>query len=119
MYYALFIYADEAEWTRHDEAKQSEVMSRHEELERDLRKAGKYVDCGGLHPTEAATTLRIENGKTLVTDGPYAETKEQLGGFYLVDAKDLDDALSIAKRIPVTGRGAIEIRPIAVRSLVA
>ena len=114
MHYILFIYADEAEWTNHSESQQAAVMREHEQLEQDLRNAGKYRGCGGLHPTATATTLRHRNpGQSFVTDGPYVETKEQLGGYYLVDAKDLDDALEIARRIPVTANGGIEIRPIA------
>src|SRR5882672_1956386 len=103
MIYILMIYADEADWTTKSEAEMAPVMQAHGELEQDLRKAGKYRGCGGLAPTSAATTVRISAGKPVITDGPFAETKEQFGGYYVVDAKDLDEALSFAARIPGMG----------------
>jgi hypothetical protein len=106
------IYADEADWTTKSEAEMAPIMNAHEELEQALRRAGKYKGCGGLAPTTAATVLRISDGKAVITDGPYAETKEQFGGYYLVDAKDLDEALSFAARIPGFGNRAIEVRPV-------
>jgi hypothetical protein len=112
MIYLLMIYADEADWTTKSEAEMAPVMQAHAQLEQDLRKAGKYKGCGGLAPTSAATTVRIRSGKSVITDGPYAETKEQFGGYYLVDAKDLDEALSFAARIPGMGNRAIEVRPV-------
>jgi hypothetical protein len=81
-------------------------------LEQDLRKAGKYRGCGGLAATSAATTVRLGSGKPLITDGPFAETKEQFGGYYLVEATDLDDAMSYAARIPGMGNRAVEVRPV-------
>lgn len=112
MVYMLMIYADEADWTTKSEAEMAPVMRAHEELEQDLRKAGKYRGCGGLAPTSAATTVRIRAGKPLITDGPYAESKEQFGGYYVVEANDLDEALSFAARIPGVADRAIEVRPI-------
>ena len=112
MVYILMIYANEADWTTKSEAEMAPVMQAHERLEQDLRKAGKYKGCGGLAPTSAATTVRLGDGKPVITDGPYAETKEQLGGYYLIDAKDLDEALSFAKRMPGMGTRAVEIRPV-------
>jgi hypothetical protein len=112
MLYMLFIYADEAAWEAQGAAEQAEVMRAHDELEQSLRKAGKYRGCAGLAPTRDATTLRRSGGRRLVTDGPYAETKEQLGGYYLVDARDLDDALEIAGRIPAIVNASIELRPV-------
>jgi hypothetical protein len=82
------------------------------ELARDLSTKGKYISAGPLHPTTTATSLRVRDGKRLVTDGPFAETREQLGGYYLVDAHDLDEAMKIAERIPVAKHGTIEIRPV-------
>lgn len=81
-------------------------------LTRDLHANGKYIDASPLHPIAMATSVRKRNGKQIVTDGPFAETHEQLGGFYLVDVKDLDEAITIASRIPVVDVGTIEIRPI-------
>ena len=112
MIYLLMIYANEADWTMKSEAEMAPLMQAHAQLEQDLRQAGKYRGCGGLAPTTAATTVRLGPGKPLITDGPYAETKEQLGGYYLVDAKDLDDALSFAARIPGMGNRAVEVRPV-------
>ena len=82
------------------------------QLARDLSADGKYLSAGPLHPVATATTVRVRNGKRLVTDGPFAETREQLGGYYLIDAKDLDEAMSIAERVPVAKVGTVEIRPV-------
>jgi hypothetical protein len=112
MVYILMIYANEADWTTKTEAEMAPVMTAHEQLEQDLRKTGKYRGCGGLAPTSAATTVRLSSGKPVITDGPYAETKEQFGGYYLIDAKDLDEALSFAGRIPGMGSRAVEVRPV-------
>ena len=112
MVYILMIYANEADWTTKSEAEMAPVMSAHAQLEQDLRKAGKYRGCGGLAPTAAATTVRLGAGKPVITDGPYAETKEQFGGYYLVEAKDLDEVLAYAARIPGVGNRAVEIRPV-------
>ena len=112
MVYILMIYANEADWTTKSEAEMAPIMQAHEQLEQDLRRAGKYRGCGGLAPTSSATTARIRGDKPVITDGPYAETKEQFGGYYLVDATDLDEALSFATRIPGFGDRAIEVRPV-------
>ena len=114
MLYMLLIYANEAEWTAFSGEQQAAVMRDHVALEDDLRCAGKYKGCGALQLTDSATTVRVRDGKTLVTDGPFAETKEQFGGYYLVDAADLDDALAIAARIPTARNGSIEVRPLAI-----
>jgi hypothetical protein len=79
---------------------------------RDLYASGHYVDASPLHPTSTATSVRIRDGKRLVTDGPFAETREQLGGYFMINAKDLDEAISIAARIPAARFGTIEIRPV-------
>ncbi|HEX9876039.1 MAG TPA: YciI family protein [Gammaproteobacteria bacterium] len=83
------------------------------EFTQTLRKNGQYVGANRLLPAATATTIRVRNGRTLVTDGPFAETKEQLGGYYLIEAKDLDEAIEIAGKIPGARRGCVEIRPIA------
>ncbi len=113
MRYMLLIYSNHAEWEALSEAEQAAVMRGHAELDADLKRAGKYETCDALAPTTCATTVRVRSGKTLVADGPFAETREQLGGFYVVDARDLDDAIVIASRIPTARSGSIEIRPIA------
>ena len=82
------------------------------QLAQDLSAGGHYVSAGPLHPVSTATSVRMREGKRLVTDGPFAETREQLGGYYIIDAKDLDEAISIAERIPVARVGTIEIRPV-------
>src|SRR5205814_10462884 len=82
------------------------------ELAQELHSSGKYLAAAPLHPTSTATSIRIRDGKRLVTDGPFAETREQLGGYYLSDARDLDEAIGIAARIPGARRGTIEIRPV-------
>jgi len=81
-------------------------------LTQDLNTAGQYVAAGPLQPVSTATSVRVREGKRLVTDGPFAETREQLGGYYIVEAKDLDEAMGIAERIPVARMGTIEIRPV-------
>ena len=82
------------------------------QLAQDLSASGKYLAASPLHPVSTATSVQVRNGKRLVTDGPFAETREHLGGYYLVDARDLDDAMSIAERIPGAKYGTIEIRPV-------
>jgi hypothetical protein len=111
MLYMLLIYANEGDWAGFSESEQAAVMRQHDRLEADLREAGKYRSCGALQPTSNATTVRVRGGKTFVTDGPFAESKEQFGGFYLVDARDLDDAMAIAARIPTASSGSVEVRP--------
>jgi hypothetical protein len=78
-----------------------------------VRKLGVFVEAGKLQPTAAATTVRVRDGKTVVTDGPFAETKEQFGGFYLLDCRDLDQALELAAKIPTAQHGCVEVRPLA------
>ena len=107
MRYLILIYENEAT-TPQDEAEFGKWMDYTERL----KASGSYVAGEALQPTATATTVRVNNGKRLVTDGPFAETKEQLGGYYLVDCKDLDEALKWAEEIPSAGRGPVEVRPI-------
>ena len=81
-------------------------------LARQISSAGQYLAAAPLHPTSTATSVRVREGKRLVTDGPFAETREQLGGYFLIDAGDLDQAIAVAARIPMARQGTVEIRPI-------
>jgi hypothetical protein len=112
MKYALLIYSDETIWEKMPEQERGEVLGRYMALSADLKKRGQFVVGEPLDATPTASTVKVRNGKTLVTDGPFAETKEQLGGFYIVDVPDLDAALAIAARIPSADVGSIEVRPI-------
>jgi hypothetical protein len=109
MKYMLLIYLDELalSQTEREQCYQESAQYAHE-----LNAKGKYLATAPLHPTSTATSVRIRDGKRLVTDGPFAETREQLGGYYLIDAKDLDEAISIAARVPGARKGTVEIRPV-------
>jgi len=109
MKYMLLVYRDEKTMT---EAEQADCAVESVQLTHDLHKKGQYLDASPLHPVATATSVRVRNRETLVTDGPFAETREQLGGFYLIDVKDLDEAISVAARIPPASKGTIEIRPV-------
>jgi hypothetical protein len=107
MRYLILIYENEATMPQ-DEAEFQKWFQYTDEL----KASGCYLGGEALHPTSSATTVRVKDGKRIVTDGPFAETKEQLGGFYMVDCKDLDEALKWAEKIPSAGRGPVEVRPI-------
>jgi hypothetical protein len=109
MKYMLLVYLDEQAMTE-DERQHCYVESAN--LAQDLSSRKQYVDASPLHPVATATSVRVREGKRLITDGPFAETREQLGGYYLVEAKDLDEAIGIAERIPPARFGTIEIRPV-------
>ena len=109
MKYMLLIYADE---TALDEGTREHCYVESTELAHEINAAGKFLGAAPLHPTSTATSVRVRDGKRLITDGPFAETREQLGGFYLVDATDLDDAISMAERIPGARWGSVEVRPV-------
>lgn len=119
MQYLLLIYDQESQWGKMSEAEQGKMMQEYRELTKSIQQSGHYLASSQLHPVSKATTVRVRDGKKLVIDGPFAETKEQLGGFYLIEAKDLDDAVAIAARIPSAHLGSIEIRPLVVRERVA
>lgn len=112
MEYMLLIYSSEEEAKKMSPAEGQQMFQEYMAFTQDLTKSGKNKGGAPLERTAAATTVRVRNGKTQVTDGPFAETKEQLGGYYLVEAKDLDDAIAIAARIPGAKTGSIEVRPI-------
>src|SRR5690348_4502575 len=109
MKYMLLVYMNENAMTD-DERLHCYVESA--QLTQDLNAKGQYVAAGPLHSVSTATSVRVREGKRLVTDGPFAETREQLGGFYIVDAPNLDEAISVAGRIPMARRGTVEIRPV-------
>ena len=112
MRYLVLIYGDESAWGDAPPEEQAGEMKLWNEYTEWLREKGWYVGGEALHPTSEATTVRIRDGKTLTTDGPFAETKEQLGGYYLVDCSNLDDAIEAAARIPSAPMGSVEVRPI-------
>ncbi|HEX4952493.1 MAG TPA: YciI family protein [Thermoanaerobaculia bacterium] len=114
MRYLLMIYEREAEWAGMSEAEQGEIFGEYMAFTERLKAGGHYLGGNPLQPSSTATVVRVEGGKTLATDGPYAETREQLGGYYLVEAADLDQALSFAADIPSArhGMASIEVRPI-------
>ena len=109
MKYMLLVYLEENALS---ETEREHCYVESAQLARQLRDTGKYLSAGPLHPVATATSVQVRNGKRLVTDGPFAETREQLGGYYLIDARDLDEAMSIAERIPGAIFGTIEIRPV-------
>ncbi len=109
MKYMLLVYLDENALS---ETERQACYRDSAQLAQDLHSSGHYLDASPLQPIATATSVRLRNGKKLVTDGPFAETREQLGGYYLIDAKDLDEAISIAARVPVANLGIIEIRPV-------
>ena len=117
MRYMLLLYANQAETAALGAAEEAAVIREHMQLIEELEQTGRYQTCEALEPVRTATTVRVRSGKTLVTDGPFAETKEHLGGYYVIEAKTLDDAIAIAARIPDAKFGSVEIRPIREISL--
>ncbi len=112
MKYMLLIYGNEAAMEAVTEANMGQMMAAYGAYTEAMVKAGAYVGGDRLRPTRSATTVRSADGKTQVLDGPYAETKEQLGGYYIIEAPDLDAALSWAERCPAVATGVVEVRPI-------
>ncbi len=109
MHYMILIYGEEASYTPE---RQAADLPQWMAFQQDVQSRGMLVSSAGLYPTSAATTLRVRDGKPLITDGPFAETKEQLGGFYVLDCKDLDEAIEIAAKLPNAATGTLEIRPV-------
>lgn len=109
MKYMLLIYADEQVWT---EAERAKCYTESTELTHELHSKGQYLGALPLQPVATATSVQVREGKRTVKDGPFAETREQLGGFFLIDARDLDEAIAIAGRIPGARKGTVEIRPV-------
>ncbi len=114
MTYLLMIYENEKAWAEMTEATRNKMLGEYRELTNSLKATKQWKAGDALQPTSSATTVRVRDGKTKVTDGPFAETREQLGGYYLIEAKDLDEATKIAARIPSARHGSIEVRPLMV-----
>jgi hypothetical protein len=109
MKYMLLVYGDEQALS---ETEREQCYVESAQLAHHLKSRGQYLATAPLHPTSTATSVQVRDGKRLITDGPFAETREQLGGYYLIDARDLDEAISIAARIPGARVGTVEIRPV-------
>jgi hypothetical protein len=114
MQYMCLIYDNEQAWQGMPEDERNAVFGEYNAFTESIKSSGNYLAGDALQPTSTATTVRIRNDETLTTDGPFAETKEQLGGYYLIEAKDADEALAIAARIPSAKYGSIEVRPVVV-----
>ena len=109
MRYMLLVYFDEQAWS---EADRAPCYVESAQVTQELNAEGKYLDASPLHSVSTATSVRVRDGKREVTDGPFAETREQLGGYFLIDAENLDEAINIAGRLPGARMGTIEVRPI-------
>jgi hypothetical protein len=119
MQYLLLIYHSEAKFLKTSESDMATIYQEYGQLREELSGKGQFLGGNQLGATTTATSVRVHEGKRVVTNGPFAETKEQLGGYFLVEAKDADEAIAIAARIPSARNGTIEVRPIAVRGKVA
>jgi len=113
MQYMFLLYSEEGAWESRSEDERRTLYAEYAQLNGDLHTQGKLISGDELQPVATATTVQVRKGETLVSDGPFAETKEALGGYYLVEAKDLDEAIAIAKDIPAPG-GGLEVRPVMV-----
>jgi hypothetical protein len=112
MRYLCLIYEDEKWWDKASQAELEKGMAEYTAFTDSIKKSGAWIGGEALQPTKTATSVRVRNGKVSTTDGPYVETKEQLGGYYLITAKDLKDAVQVASRIPGAKNGTVEVRPI-------
>jgi hypothetical protein len=112
MKYMLLIYSDEKTWAAMSDAERQAMMGEYLKFSADIKASGHWQAGAPLQPVSTATSVRVRDGKRTVTDGPFAETREQLGGYYLVEAKDLDEAIGLAARIPGARVGSIEVRPV-------
>ena len=112
MRYMLLIHDDESIFPKMSAQETAKLMADYNRFTEDLQASGAFKDADRLRPVATATTVRVRNGKTLATDGPFAETKEQLGGFYLIDVKNLDEAIRWASKVPSAKMGCVEVRPV-------
>src|SRR4030095_11782561 len=113
MKYMLLIYHDEKAWDQLSEPERQKIYSDYRQLIEEIKKTGQHLAGSQLHGTSTATSVRVREGKQLTTDGPFAETKEQLGGYFLIEAGNLDEAIAIAARVPSARNGTIEVRAVA------
>jgi len=113
MKYMLLIHDSEKGWAALTETERQEIMAGYRRFSAQIQATGQFISGSQLQATSNATSVRVRNGKRLVTDGPFAETREQLGGYYLVEASDLDEAIALAERQPSALTGTIEVRPLA------
>lgn len=114
MHYVMLIYGSEAEYNRMSNTERAEILQGHYTFNNEVQRRGIVVGGQPLQPPSVATTVRVRDGKILTTDGPFAETIEQLGGTYVLDCKDLDEAIELAAKIPEASFGSIEIRPVMI-----
>lgn len=112
MQYLILIYSDESHYGTMSEEDMGQLMAQYGAFHEEIAASGKMLGANRLRPTQTATTVRVRDGKVATTDGPFAETKEQLGGYYLVEAADLNEALGWAEKIPSATYGSIEVRPV-------
>lgn len=112
MKYLLLIYNNEQSWNALTESERQQIYGEYRQLREQLLSTGQFVTGSQLQPITTATSVRLRDGKELVTDGPFAETHEQLGGYFLIEAQNLDEATSIAARIPSAKTGTVEVRPL-------
>lgn len=114
MKYMVLLHHDEEAFGRFSDSEREQMLAESVRITHELHAKGQYIDAAPLHPTSTATSVRIREGKRLVTDGPFAETREQLAGYFLIDVQDLDEALAVASRLPGARIGTAEIRPVSV-----
>ena len=112
MKYMLLVHHNEESFRKRSEAERQQMLQESVQLAQQLHASGQYLGAAPLHPSSETTCVRVRDGKPLVTDGPFAETREQLGGYFLIDAKNLDEAISIAAKIPMARKGTVEVRPV-------
>ncbi len=112
MKYLCLLYADEARFPKMPKADADRWLAEYAAFTAGIRESGHYVGSNRLQPTHSATTVRVRDGKVSTTDGPFMETKEQLGGYYLIEARDLNEAIQVAARIPGARFGSVEVRPV-------
>jgi hypothetical protein len=112
MQYLCLIYEDEKEWQKLPPAETEAILREYSAYSESMQRSGNYLGGNGLQPTNTATTVRVRQGKVATIDGPFAETKEQLGGYYLLKARDLNEAIQLASKIPGARFGSVEVRPV-------
>ena len=112
MKYMLLIHDDEQVWAGLSDDERQRIYGEYRQLQQQVKATGQYLAGAQLQPTTTATSVRVRDGKRMVTDGPFAETREQLGGYFLIEARDLDEAIAVAARIPSARMGTIEVRPV-------